>query len=757
MSLRALLRTGFLAIVLLVNLFASVASAQVCKEDGGTQECVDREQLKPWYIPGSFGTCATVPTPGLPPPPYASIVGFWDEGSALDYTKASLICGQEARYCQTHELVQLYPYTSSSTNPGPVWDARTQPNGSQLGVIWTATSRLPDGSCAEPGFGATKMAVQRPLICPAEYPETTVRFNPDRLGCARPVCKECKVFGNPITIPLRDKIQREVDASLAHEFFFDLSRLYVSSGHGSPLDAPTILTQLGGSWTFEFDHRLSVVQSPVTLKTVARLIRSNHKVNYFFKQTNGSFLGEPDEPGSLSEILDGQGVLIGYRYRNAADRDEEYSLAGRLTRITVQGLSTTFIYDTDSRLTQITSHKGRTLSFYYTGTNPRATGVTLPDGGTVVYVYGLDDDISTVSLPDNASRTYLYESTYAPKKLTAIIDENGVNYAQFGYRASNSEGAQWTQHAGGVERYTVTGEWYSAIVVNTPLGEESRYYYQEIVGSLREVRRDRRPAPGSTDMKMATRSYDANGLLNLETDFNGVTTDHDYGARALETQRIEAKTISGGATPPTKRTIQTDWNATFRVPTERRTYNGAGTLEAKSQWTYNARGQVLTRSDLDVLVPANPARVSTTTYCEASDVAAGTCPLVGLALSVDGPRSDVSDLTSYTYRMADDASCTTGCACTYRKGDLWKVTNALGQVNETISYDKNGRITRQKDANGAVTDLTYHARGWLLTRTVRALASGVADAGDATTTFVYDAVGNVTDVTQPDGAFLHYT
>ncbi len=55
----------------------------------------------------------------------------------------------------------------------------------------------------------------------------------------------------------------------------------------------------------------------------------------------------------------------------------------------------------------------------------------------------------------------------------------------------------------------------------------------------------------------------------------------------------------------------------------------------------------------------------------------------------------------------------------YRKGDLRSVTNALGQTVETLAYDAFGRPLSVKDANGIVTDYTYHARGWPTSVTVR--------------------------------------
>ena len=62
-----------------------------------------------------------------------------------------------------------------------------------------------------------------------------------------------------------------------------------------------------------------------------------------------------------------------------------------------------------------------------------------------------------------------------------------------------------------------------------------------------------------------------------------------------------------------------------------------------------------------------------------------------------------------------------------------------------------------QDANGPCADFAYSPRGCLTHRTVRASAIGTREAGDALTHMVYDAVGNVTQITQPDGDYLVYT
>src|SRR6266540_5806458 len=55
------------------------------------------------------------------------------------------------------------------------------------------------------------------------------------------------------------------------------------------------------------------------------------------------------------------------------------------------------------------------------------------------------------------------------------------------------------------------------------------------------------------------------------------------------------------------------------------------------------------------------------------------------------------------------------------------------------------------DSNGVVSNLTYDALGRLKTETVD--PTGVA----ALTSFDYDAVGQITKITRPNGAYLQYT
>ncbi|MBA2672392.1 LamG-like jellyroll fold domain-containing protein [Ramlibacter sp.] len=85
-------------------------------------------------------------------------------------------------------------------------------------------------------------------------------------------------------------------------------------------------------------------------------------------------------------------------------------------------------------------------------------------------------------------------------------------------------------------------------------------------------------------------------------------------------------------------------------------------------------------------------------------------------------------------------------------GDLQSVTNAQGHVTTVNAYSPAGRARQMTDAKGIVTDITYAPRGWVSTMTT------TAPGGTGyTTTYTYDDVGQVTQVTQPDGTTLSFS
>jgi hypothetical protein len=68
---------------------------------------------------------------------------------------------------------------------------------------------------------------------------------------------------------------------------------------------------------------------------------------------------------------------------------------------------------------------------------------------------------------------------------------------------------------------------------------------------------------------------------------------------------------------------------------------------------------------------------------------------------MDGPRTDVSDITGYAYYV-----CTTGSEC----GHIHTSTDAAGRVTTYNTYNRYGQPLTITDSNGVVTTLTYDTR-----------------------------------------------
>ena len=107
---------------------------------------------------------------------------------------------------------------------------------------------------------------------------------------------------------------------------------------------------------------------------------------------------------------------------------------------------------------------------------------------------------------------------------------------------------------------------------------------------------------------------------------------------------------------------------------------------------------------------------------------------------MDGPRTDVLDVTTYTYYANNDAD-------SGKRGNVATIANALGQTTNITAYNAYGQPLTIVDPNGLTTNLAYDARMRLTSRSV----------GGETTSYGYDAVGQLTLVTLPDSSSLAYT
>jgi RHS repeat-associated protein len=429
------------------------------------------------------------------------------------------------------------------------------------------------------------------------------------------------------------------------------------------------------------------------------------------------------------------------------------------------------------RLTAIHDNDGNITLFDY-NTDGRLSLIYYPDGTRERFEYGAAADICPSTMPGSCNGTphallpaTLLTGTY----IETPRQDGGFDSARYGiYQYDNYGRAIVTTHPGDAGR---TEFRYAADRTPTVrLFTDSTHYRDRTIVTQRiNGLYDKPKAISETDsagvpIRNASNTYGSLGYLSQSIDYRGVTTDWTFNDAGLPTQKVEAANDTTG----NRRTRQIDWNVSLRLATEHRLYDSRttvpGTLISRSSRAYNARGQATASCQVD---PGNatamayvcgsaanaPAgvRQMRNTYCEQADVDAQVCPLVGLVIAVDGPRTDVADVSTLAYYSSDDASCAGAPTdCPHHRGDLWKMTNSRSQTIEVLRYDGASRALSIKDANGIVTDLEYSARGWLKFQKVRG-ADDSGEADDAITRIDHDAIGRVIKVTQPDGTFVGFT
>ncbi|HJU40215.1 MAG TPA: DUF6531 domain-containing protein, partial [Tahibacter sp.] len=612
-----------------------------------------------------------------------------------------------------------------------------------------------------------------------------------------PTPEECTTFvGNPVHAGNQNKYQYEVDIEGAGSMPLDFARHYNSnSGYADGV--------LGSSWRHTYSRKLLVSDTNLAA-TVAAMVsaeRADGKVWQFKRAVDGTW---PPISGDivlrLIELKSGS-TRTGWELRDFGTGNVEvYDVNGRLDRITrLDGVALVMAYDVSGRLASVTDAiTGRQLTFQYDNVTELMSSVTAPDGQA--HRFGYDSNfprnLTTVTRPDdtpgnatdNPVRTYLYdEPAYSADfsvmhLLTGIQDERGNRYATFRYDADRA--AIGTEHAGGADSNSLAYSG-STTTVTTPLGAQITLNFTTINGRKLPVSASQPACAGGLAVKNF--SYDANANVTARQDFRGTRTCSAYeSTRRLETIRVDGLGTTCPSnlatyTPPTPasptdnvvvRKMTTQWHPFWHLKTRE------ASPKRITTWVYNGQSDptngntVLTCAPAGSTVAGQPLAVlckrveqATTDETGGQGFAASTTGLAriwqysynasGQQLTADGPRTDVVDTMSFTYYATTDLSgCSTMGGICHRQGDLWKVTNALNQVTEFVTYDLDGHVARSRDANATITDRSYHPRGWLRQSVVRADVGGSPSASDATTSYDYLPSGERERVTRPDGSYL---
>ena len=555
---------------------------------------------------------------------------------------------------------------------------------------------------------------------------------------------------NPILPGLGCKRQEDTDYAGNGELPLRFSRIYNSSPH------------FGKDWKTNWNRSVSVVSAGgTTIATVSR-----PEGSYSFTWNGGSWVSDPDVNYQLI------GSNGGFQVVTPNLQTEFYNPNNQLLMVVnaSYAIMYTLTYDPVNidQLVQVRNEFGHTINLAYDAQGRLSTMID-PNGGVYQYGYNSSDDLTSVTHPDGTVRQYVYnELAYTANiaqehMLTGIIDENGVRYANFGYNADGL--AIMTEHAGGVDRVQVSYDtppqlsesvwidvdnhvkyvthYYSApsgVVATNGLGATQSYSFASINGIIKTTGAGQ-PCSGLGCVHHAmAQQYDTNGNITRRVDYKYNYSCYEYDlARNLETARVEGFALPLSTCPSNlanytlaantrQRKVVTTWHPTFRTPIS---------IVAKDRttiFTHDANGNVLTKTVTDTSVTPNVSRTWTYTYNGLSQM-----------LSEDGPRTDVSDLTTYTYY-----SCSFGNQC----GQIETMTNALSQLTSYNSYNAHGQPTQITDSNNVVSTLGYDLRQRLTDRCVNGVLPTCT--GGELTHLEYRPTGLLEKVTNPDGSYLQY-
>jgi YD repeat-containing protein len=561
---------------------------------------------------------------------------------------------------------------------------------------------------------------------------------------------------------------------------------------------------LGGPlWFSNLNRRISTQTRSAdafpTLPVPTVASRGSGRSVSYTQTSNAPLVSEPGNADRLAYLPGGSS-----RYSDSeSNTQENYDQTGRITSMMwIDGTRIGFTYSEAGTpgdvapnaglLIRAGDNLGRSLNFTYAIPKPGYAAqlytVTDEAGRVTTLGYDAQNNLSSITWPDRSVRTFLYDNAALPWALTGISDEAGKRYSTFGYDSAGR--AISTEHAGGVERYSVVyatppsiqvttqsdgayvvyfEDWNlpQGVVLTGPSGSSTELGATSLNGKNHLTGRTQAAGAGC-GASTSGQAYDANGNLASRDDFNGTRSCYANDlARNLQVasvsglsqgQACAAVTQANASLPAGARKTSTQWHPDWSLPSKvaesgqitTSVYNGqpdplndnaiascepgtAPLLDGKPIAVL-CKQAVQATTDADghlgfgaTLQAGAAIRISTWTYNESGQV-----------LTAKTTRGGVTVTTSSTYFADTNANHT--------KGDLATTTDAAGKVTVYNKYTRAGQLLQSTDSDGVVTVNTYDLRQRLLTTTV----------GGETTTYTYDPVGQLTQVTEQDGSWIAY-
>lgn len=462
---------------------------------------------------------------------------------------------------------------------------------------------------------------------------------------------------------------------------------------------------LGYGWTHNFNVSVSSLNG-------SYVFRNEEGRDIYFTPTLGGIFGASRDHLNFAVIAGGYTITD-----KSKNKWTFTNTTGKLTEIRDRNNNTLTLVYVGGNLSTITDIFGRAFTFAYDASN-RITSVT--DGTrTVGYtLYDASGNLKTVNDAAGKVWTYGYSNASFIHNLTSITDPLGQIAEAFTYTAGDL--VQTFQKDSGNELLTFTYTSATQTSVTNAIGAGTAATLDPLNGVATAV-----TGPGCTECTGGNNvSYilDPDFNKTQTTDGNGNITKRTFDAAG----NVLTRTDAFGT--PQQRTITFTYQPTFNFIATRSEPSVDTVAQNRVETnSYNATGDLLNHS---VAGYSNGAVFTHAT--------AYTYDVHGQVLTIDGPRTDLADITTNTYYADNDPTLA-------KRGRLNTNTNPLGQVTTTSAYTISGKPTIMLDPNGVETDMTYDGLDRLTASTIK----GAIPAADLTTSYTLNNIGLPTTTTLP--------
>lgn len=430
-----------------------------------------------------------------------------------------------------------------------------------------------------------------------------------------------------------------------------------------------------------------------------------------------------------TSTLDAQGRVTRTQVGTLTPIDFTYDAQGRLTTTTQGPRVSTIAYDGSGRPSVLTDALTRTVQFDYDAAD-RVSTQTLPDTRTIGFGYDENSNVTSLTPPGRPAHTF----TYTPIDLASSYTPPAV------------AGTGPTGYLFNADRQPTE--------VQRPDGQTTSFAYGPTNGRLNNVTFSR----GTLSY-----GYDSAGRISSLSDPGGVTLTYFYDG-ALPLHELWSGTVNG--------TVSRSFDNDFGVASESVNFAfGVGFTYDADRLLTGAGALTIARHPQNGLITSTTLGTTTDTYnynefgepSRQTAVAAGT-QVFDVQITRDDlgritRRIEVVDGNTRVFHYGYDLA-----------GRLQIVTrDSIGGPPVTVvayTYDANGnRLTAEGEAHGGGLPITatYDDQDRLLsyggatyTYTPNGELAAKTVAGQ-TTSYVYDTLGNLIQVTKPNGGVIAYT